>query len=390
MSVATESPADPAARRRARRPHWGRGRTISTRSRSLTLTSREVSDLDMLASGALSPLTGFMGRDGLRACARRHAPRQAASPGHSPSAWPCPTHRRVTASRSPTRPGATLAVLEVEEVFDYDKEREAERCFRTTDTEHPGVARLFAQADRYVAGPVTVFDRVEPSFPELHKDPAETRALFTERGLEAGRRLPDQEPDPPRTRVPHEVRARDRRRPPHPPARRRDEVRRRAGRDPRRGLRRADRGLLPEGSRRRLELSRPPCATRGRGRRSGMRSAARTTAARTSSSGATTPASGATTARTTLSSSSTSSSPTSSDIEPMFFEHSFWCKVCGQMATQKTCPHGGDDHVFLSGTKVRELLVERRAASGGVLAAGGRGGADRGVPELVADAPRER
>ncbi len=109
------------------------------RLEQLALTSRELSDLDMLASGALSPLEGFMGREDYE------------------------------------------KVVE-ENVYQYDKEREAERCFRTTDEAHPGVARLFAQKSRYLAGRVTVFERLEPSFPELAMDPAETRAAFAERG----------------------------------------------------------------------------------------------------------------------------------------------------------------------------------------------------------------
>jgi sulfate adenylyltransferase len=145
------------------------------------LTSRELSDLDMLASGALSPLEGFMGQADYQSVLENMRLANGLP-------WSLPVCLAVDGPPVGDRvaladeSGKLVAVLEVEGVYDYDKEREAELAYRTTDTEHPGVARLFEQKPMYLAGKVTVFERATPQFPELAIDPADTRRIFAERG----------------------------------------------------------------------------------------------------------------------------------------------------------------------------------------------------------------
>ena len=320
----------------------------------VTLTSRELSDLDMLASGALSPLTGFMRRDDYTGVVddMRLA---------SGLRWSLPVCLAVREAPKGDRvaladeSGRLVGVLDVEEVYDYDREREAAQCYRTTDGEHPGVARLYTQADRYLAGPVTVFERQEPDFPELHRDPRDTRALFAARGwrrvvgfqtrnpihraheyltkcaLETvdgllihplvGETKSDDVPAPVRVKA-YEVLVG---------------------------------GYYPQD---RVLVSAFPAAMRYAGPREAVWHAICRKNYGCSHFIVGRDHAGVGSYYGTYDAQLIFDEfePHELDIEPMFFEHSFWCKACGQMASAKTCPHSGDDHVFLSGTKVREML----------------------------------
>ena len=326
------------------------------RLETVTLTSRELSDLDMLASGALSPLEGFMGRDDYE----RVVDEMRLVRGLP---WALPVCLAVDRSPQDDRValadqrGRKLAVLDVDDVYEYDREREAERCFRTTDEAHPGVARLYAQKPLYVSGRVTVFERAEPEFPELALDPAETRSAFAERGW---RRVVGFQTRNPIHRA-HEYLTKGALETVdglliHPlvgetksddtPVATRVEC-----------YRVLLKGYYPAD---RVLLSAFPAAMRYAGPREAIWHAICRKNYGCSHFIVGRDHAGVGDYYGTYDAQLIFDEfePHELDIEPMFFEHAFFCRACGQMATPKTCPHGGDDHVFLSGTKVRELLAD--------------------------------
>jgi sulfate adenylyltransferase len=320
----------------------------------VTLAPREVSDLDMLASGALSPLEGFLGREDYESVV--DSMRLA-----SGLPWALPVCLAVDEAPSGDRValadegGRNLAVLDVAEVYGYDKAREAENCFRTTDDAHPGVARLYGQKPKYLAGRVTVFERPEPSFPELALDPVETRAAFAERGWKRVVGFQTRNPihraheyltkvaletvdgllvhplvgDTKGDDVPADVRV-----------------------DCYRVL--LD-GYYPED---RVLLSAFPAAMRYAGPREAIWHAICRKNYGCSHFIVGRDHAGVGDYYGTYDAQLIFDEfePHELDVEPMFFEHSFFCKACGTMASAKTCPHDKEQHVFLSGTKVRELL----------------------------------
>ncbi len=328
---------------------------------TIILSAREQGDLEMIAIGAFSPLAGFMGQaDFTRVCKEMRLA--------SGVVWPIPVILspvdEVAARINPGQRVALhddknrfLAVMTVTEKYKHDKALEIPNVYKTDDEAHPGVAIVRRQGNFCLAGPIDVVNpNHEPEFPEHRLPPAKTRQAFQQKGWST-------------------VSAFQTRNPIH----RAHEYLTKCALEitdgllihPLVGETKSD--DIPADTRMacykvlidkyynkdRTMLTVMPLAMRYAGPREAiLHSLIRKNYGITHFIVGRDHAGvgnyyGTYDAQKIFDQFDV---PREIGITPLKFEHSSWCKVCEGMVSAKTCPHGPETKVFLSGTKVRDLL----------------------------------
>jgi ATP sulfurylase/adenylyl-sulfate kinase len=326
---------------------------------SVTLNARQLSDVEMIGIGAFSPLTGFIGsRDYNAVIDDMHLA--------SGLVWPIPVTLATTADNAEKlqiggevalrdADGGLVAVMTLEEKYLSDTEREARMVYRTTDEAHPGVKALYVQGPVLLAGPITVIERPPTAFPSYRIDPADTRKLFAEKGW---RRV-----------VGFQTR--------NPVHRAHEYIQKAAmetvdglllhplvgetkGDDIPAAVRMRCYEVLLENyyPKDRAVLAINPAAMRYAGPREAIFHALTR-----QNYGCTHFIVGRDHAGVGNYYGTYDAQlifdefrPGEIAITPMFFDHTFYCKVCAGIVSAKTCPHNQSEHLILSGTQVRNLL----------------------------------
>jgi len=335
-------------------------REEASRLPGVALDAFGLNDLYMISSGAFSPLRGFMDRNDYDSVLEN----MRLSSG---LVWSLPVTLPVTAEESKRLGGAArvalrdaggrpVAVLDLNDIFQVDRKKEARLAFGTEEEAHPGVAALYKRPDARIAGRVSVFEDIAPrEFADEWHEPRDTRAIFQKRGW--------------KTVVGFQTR--------NPVHRAHEYIQKcaleicdglllhplvgetKAGDIPAdlrmRSYRAILQGYYP---RDRVLLSVLPAYMRYAGPREAIFHAlvrknygcthfivGRDHAGVGSYYG-------------TYDAQHIFQrfAPADLGITPLFFENSFYCRECGNMASSKTCPHDASRHLTLSGTKVREML----------------------------------
>jgi sulfate adenylyltransferase len=322
------------------------------------LSEVAMSDLYLLAVGAFSPLTGFMGREDYESVLDNMTLANGLP-------WSVPVTLPVEDTSTfgvddeialIAPDGEVAAVLWVDEIYGWDRDREAEAVYRTTDRAHPGVARLDDWGDDLVAGSIHyVYEGDISGFPDRNLTPADTRAAFRDRGW--------------KTVVAFQTRN---------PVHRAHEHLQKTAMEIVDGLLLhplvgdTKEGDVPADVRMecydtilehyypsdRVLLSVLPAAMRYAGPREAIFHAImrRNYGCTHFIVGRDHAGVGDYYGTYDAQEIFDTVDMARLGIQPLKFEHAMFCTKCDQMVSRKTCPHGKEHHIFLSGTKVRDML----------------------------------
>ncbi len=155
----------------------------------VVMTTRETSDLIMLGIGAFTPLDGFMGEaDWKGTCADMKLTTGVFWPIPITLSAPADVADGISVNSEVTlvddETNSIMGTMKVTEKYKIDKAFECKHVFTTTEEDHPGVQKVMAQAEYNLAGPVKVLS--ESYYPEMFKEiyqrPAESRKIFEDKG----------------------------------------------------------------------------------------------------------------------------------------------------------------------------------------------------------------